>query len=244
LQLIIDCVQSSKFITQKYANELTEKLKKLTSKYGRATLNRRCFVVDRARSMNNTVFYGVDEIHSAIENDCKIKFNYAVYICPKNKKDDERVVSPVALIWNDSNYYLFATNGKRYRVDRMSNIAAKNEPREGMENYSKSKILESTSALFTAFSGTPEYVELRFANYLTNVAIDRFGNKSRLVPLDDEHFTIRTKVEISQQFYGWLCGLGNGVKIISPEWVVDGMKKHVMEIAKMYESDTNTQKDV
>ena len=241
LQLIIDCVQSSKFITQKYANELTEKLKTLTSKYGRSALNRRCFVIDRARSLNKYVFGGVDEIHKAIETDKKIYFIYSTHDKPKQKNERERVVSPITLIWNDSHYYLFATNGRRYRVDRMRNISCvENESREGMEDYSKSKIQKESSTMFSAYSGTQALVTIRFANRYTDTVIDRFGDKVKMVPDGDDYFTIDVRIEVNFQFYGWIFGLGCRVKILSPDWVVDEMKQYLAEVTEVYQSDNIT----
>ena len=239
LQLIIDCVQSSKFITQKYANELTEKLKTLTSKFGRSLLNRRCLVIDRARSLNKYVFGGVDEIHKAIETDRKIRFLYTTHEKPKQKNERERVVSPITLIWHDGNYYLFATNGRRYRVDRMRDIVCvEDEPREGMEDYNKSKIQEASSTMFSAFTGKQEIVSMRFANRYTDTVIDRFGDKVRMIADGDEYFTITVKIEVNFQFYGWVFGLGSKVKILSPSWVVDEMRQYLKEITETYQTDT------
>ena len=241
LQLIIDCVQSSKFITQKYANELTEKLKTLTSKYGRSLLNRRCLVIDRARSLNKYVFGGVDEIHRAIETDRKIKFTYSTYDKPNQKNERERLISPITLIWHDGNYYLYTTNNRRYRVDRMKNIACvEDEAREGTENYNKDKIQESSSTMFSAFSGKQELVSMRFANRYTDTVIDRFGDKTRMVPDGEDYFTVTVKLEVNFQFYGWVFGLGRRVKILSPDWVVDNMRQYLAEVSEEYQTDAKT----
>ena len=241
LQLIIDCVQSSKFITQKYANELTEKLKTLTSRYGRMALNRRCLVIDRARSLNKYVFGGVDEIHRAIETDRKIHFFYSTHEKPNQKNERERIVSPITLIWHDSHYYLFATNGRRYRVDRMRNIACvESEAREEMEHYNKSTIQEASSTMFSAFTGRQETVSIRLANRYTDTVIDRFGDKVRMIPDGDDYFTITVKIEVNFQFYGWIFGLGCRVKILSPDWVVGEMKQYLTEVTETYQTGAKT----
>ena len=259
LQLIIDCVQSSKFITQKYANELTEKLKTLTSKYGRTLLNRRCLVIDRARSLNKYVFGGVDEIHRAIEMDRKIKFIYSTHDKPNQKNERERLVSPsthdkpnqknererlvspITLIWHDGNYYLYTTNDRRYRVDRMRNISCvEDEAREGMASYSKSKIQEASAGMFSAFSGKQELVSIRFANRYTDTVIDRFGDKVRMIPDGEDYFTVTVKIEVNFQFYGWVFGLGRRVKILSPDWVVGKMRQYLAEVTEEYQTDTKT----
>ena len=84
------------------------------------------------------------------------------------------------------------------------------------------------------FSGKEKTVKLRFANYLANVVLDRFGKDAILAYEDEKHFTFTTVIETSPQFYGWLCGLGKGVRIVSPPEVVEEMGNYVKGIAEMY----------
>lgn len=241
LQLLIDSVQSSKFITQKVSKELTDKLKKQASHFDRATLDRRSYVANRVRSMNNSIFYHVDDLHAAISNDWQIKFRYFAYTLQKEKtylkKGEYYTASPYALLWNDGNYYLLAYEGKKmkhFRVDRMDSIQISYEKREGKEEFKKMNLSDRSLKVFSMYGGKEYRVSMRFSNHLVGVALDRFGKDVMLIPDGDDHFTLTVDVEVSPQFYGWLCGLGKGVRITTPAAVVEEMSEYVKGIAGMY----------
>lgn len=242
LQLLIDSVQSSKFITKKMATELTQKLKKQTSFYNRSLLERRNYVANRIRSMNDSVFYHIDDIHIAIAKNLKIKFKYFNF-SPQKKKEyylhgNFYTVSPYALLWNDDNYYLLAYHDgkmKHFRVDRMDNIRISGEPRDGAKEFKELKLNERSAKVFSMYSGTQERVSMVFSNHLAGVVFDRFGMDVMTIPVDDRHFSLTTEVEVSPQFFGWLVGLGKGVRITGPATVVQQMKDYVNGIAEMYE---------
>ena len=245
LQLLIDSVQSSRFITQKQAKNLTDKLKAKASRFDRVLLDRRCYVPNRVRSSNDSVFYHLDDIHAAIANDWKITFQY-FYFSPQkqkvyNKKGGKYTASPYALLWSENNYYLLAYESgkmKHFRVDKMDGIELLAQKREGKEIFKDMKLSERSLRVFSMYSGKVQRVKLRFSNHLANVVIDRFGKDITMVPDDEKHFTIHTDIEVSPQFYGWLCGLGRGVRVVSPPEVVEEMGNYVKKIAEMYETDT------
>ena len=241
LQLLIDSVQSSRFITQKQAKNLTDKLKAKASRFDRMLLDRRCYVPNRVRSSNDSVFYHLDDIHAAIANDWKITFQY-FYFSPQKqkvyyKKGGKYTASPYALLWSENNYYLLAYESgkmKHFRVDKMDGIEIVPHKREGKEVFKEMKLSERSLRVFSMFSGKVQKVKIRFSNHLANVVIDRFGKDIIMVPEDEKHFTIHTDIEVSPQFYGWLCGLGKGVRVISPPEVVEEMGNYVKGIAEMY----------
>lgn len=244
LQLLVDSVQSSKFITQKVAKTITDKLKKLASKYDRKTLERRNYVANRIRSMNDSVFYHVDNIHACIAEDKKISFRYFTYTLKKEKsyfkKGEFYTVSPFALLWNDNNYYLLAYENKsmkHFRVDKMDNIKVLDEPREGKDDFKALKIDERSTKVFSMYGGRNEHVRLIFSNHLTGVVVDKFGLDIHMSVEDDKHFSIGVDVEVSPQFFGWLCGLGRAVRVIEPDSVVKEMGEYVSNIAEMYQAD-------
>ena len=245
LQLLIDSIQSSRFITQKQAKNLTDKLKAKASRFDRVLLDRRCYVPNRVRSSNDSVFYHLDDIHAAIANDWKITFQY-FYFSPQKqkvyyKKGGKYTASPYALLWSENNYYLLAYESgkmKHFRVDKMDGIELLAQKREGKEVFKDMKLSERSLRVFSMFSGKVQRVKLRFSNHLANVVIDRFGKDITMVPDDEKHFTIHTDIEVSPQFYGWLCGLGRGVRVVSPPEVVEEMGNYVKKIAEMYETDT------
>ena len=241
LQLLIDSVQTSKFITRKAADKIIQKLKSQTSQHERSLLDRRCYVVNRVRSMNESVFYHVDELHEAISHNRKISFCYFTYTTPKKKsylrKGEAYIASPYALLWNDGNYYLLAYEGKKmkhFRVDKMDSIKVLDYERDGMEEFRQMKLSERSLKVFSMYGGTEEKVSLRFQNHLIGVVLDTFGKDIMIFPDDKEHFTIYVSVEASPQFYAWLCGLGKGVRIVSPAHVVEKYREHLQKVTEMY----------
>ena len=239
LQLLIDSVQASRFITQKKAKELTDKLKAKASRFDRVLLERRCYVPNRVRSMNDKIFYSLDDLHIAIANDWQITFRY-FYFTPKKERAYYKKTysaSPYALLWGDNNYYLLAYESgkmKHFRVDKMDGIAIVRTKREGKEVFKDMKLNERSLRMFSMFSGKVQKVKIRFSNHLANVVIDRFGRDVVMVPDDEKHFTIHTDIEVSPQFFGWLCGLGRGARILAPAEVVEEMGNYVKGIAEMY----------
>ena len=239
LQLLIDSVQASRFITQKKAKELTDKLKAKASRFDRILLERRCYVPNRVRSMNDKIFYSLDDLHIAIANDWQITFRY-FYFTPKKERAYYKKTysaSPYALLWSDNNYYLLAYESgkmKHFRVDKMDGIDIVRTKREGKEVFKDMKLNERSLRMFSMFSGKVQKVKIRFSNHLANVVIDRFGRDVVMVPDDEKHFTIHTDIEVSPQFFGWLCGLGRGARILAPAEVVEEMGNYVKGIAEMY----------
>ena len=239
LQLLIDSVQASRFITQKQAKTLTDKLKKKASCFDRVLLDRRCYVPNRIRSKNDSIFYHLDDLHTAIANDWQITFRYSYYTPQKEKAYYKKTysASPYAMLWSENNYYLLAYESgemKHFRVDKMGYINIVPQKRKGKEVFSKMDISKRPLRMFNMFHGEEKTVKMRFSNYLANVVIDRFGEDVVLAYDDEKHFTFTTVIETSPQFYGWLCGLGKGVRVISPPEVVEEMGNYVKGIAEMY----------
>lgn len=239
LQLLIDSVQSSRFITQKKAKELTQKLKAKASRFDRVLLERRCYVPNRVRSSNDRIFYSLDDLHKAIANDWQITFRY-FYFNPKKERvyyKKTYSASPYALLWSENNYYLLAFEAgkmKHFRVDKMDGIEIIPAKRDGKSVFKDMKLSERSLRMFSMYSGNVQKVKIQFSNHLANVVIDRFGRDIVMIPEDEKHFTINTEIEVSPQFFGWLCGLGKGVRILAPSDVVEEMGNYVKGIAEMY----------
>ena len=250
LRLIVDSIQSSKFITQAVAKTITTKVMKLTDRYTRASLKRETYVAGRIRSMNESIVKEADRLHTAIASNSKVSFRYFHYTPDKERhyskvEGKERyIVSPYALQWNDGNYYLYAyvnaENGFRtFRVDRMEGIRVMPAEREGKNAFEKVNLNEYQSAVFNMFyAPEKEYtVKLRCVNILADVIIDRFGKSAMLIPEDKSHFTVSVPVQVSEAFYGWVCGFGKRMKILSPPEVVQEMNDFLEKISKMYKKD-------
>ncbi len=225
LKLLVDAVQSSKFITAKKSEQLINKLKKLTNENMGKQLQRQVYIHNRIKTDNETIYYNVDEIHTAIFNNRQIRFQYTEW----NVRGEQQlrrngefyIVSPWALTWDDENYYLVAFEKssekiKYFRVDKMRKIEAMDEPRLGAERFQDFDLGEFSRKTFGMFDGTDEHLVLLCENKMIGVVIDRFGRDIRIQKHDENHVKIYTTVTLSSQFYGWLTGVGNEIQILEP----------------------------
>lgn len=227
LKLLIDAVQSSRFITEKKSRELSKKLAGLASAEQAKELDRHTGVNGRAKSTNEQQLYTVDTITKAINEKKKIRYQYQEYDGKKRKilrNDGEvYVLSPYMLYWNEDFYYVVGYSDKRecitaFRVDRIVNIemtdakAVKRPKGFNISNYSDS--------IFGMYSGPETEVELECRNNLMKYIIDRFGEKIKVRPTENGTFLTTVTVELSPVFYGWVFQFGGGIKIISPKSAV------------------------
>ena len=211
LKLLVDAIQSSKFITEKKSNALIKKLETLVSKYDAQKLQRQVFVSGRIKTMNESIYYTVDAIHNAISADKKIKFQYYQW----NEKKEMELrhsgawyhISPWGLSWNNENYYLVGYDSeeekiKHFRVDKMLHIKLSKESREGNEHFKKLDMADYAKKSFGMFGGKERTVKLLVKNNLAGVIIDRFGKDVMMIPADNEHFTVSVDIHVSKQFLG------------------------------------------
>lgn len=243
LKLLVDSVQSAKFITDKKSNELIKKLEALVSKYEGRQLHRQVVISGRVKTMNESIYYNVDKLQTAISADARIRFKYFQWNVRKEmelRKDGAWYqVSPWSLMWDDENYYLIAFDAedkkiKHYRVDKMLNIELTEEKREGSESFKAVNIPRYTNTLFGMFSGDETFVTLEAENEMVGVMIDRFGKDLFIIPAGEDHFRTSVNVAVSRQFLGWIIALGDGVKIVSPASVVEQMKKEIDRLTRQY----------
>ena len=243
LKLLVDAIQSSKFITEKKTNELIKKLESLVSKYDASKLQRQVFVSERVKTVNETIYYSVDAIHNAISENKKIQFQYFQWNAKKEMelRHDGAFyyISPWGLLWDDENYYLVGYDSeaetiKHYRVDKMLNLQMLEEAREGKEHFTKLDMAAYAKKSFGMFGGEEQKVKLLVKNELAGVIIDRFGKDVMMIPKDDTHFTVSIDVRVSGHFFGWIISLGEGVKIVGPNEVVEQMKAEIERLSKQY----------
>lgn len=243
LKLLVDSVQSAKFITAKKSNELIKKIESFGSKYEASQLHRQVYVSERVKTMNESIYYNVDLIHTAIGSNSKITFQYFQWDVNKKmvlKHNGERYeLSPWALTCSNENYYLIAYDSKEakikhFRVDKMLKINITGEKREGRESFNQFDMGIYEKKMFGMFTGEEQSVKLLCKNYMAGVIIDRFGKDVVMNKVDDEHFTANVKVVVSIQFLSWVMGLGEGVKIAGPENVVELMKEEIKRLNEMY----------
>ena len=243
LKLLVDAIQSSKFITEKKSTELIKKLQGLVSVHEAKQLQRQLYVSGGTKAVNENIYYNIDALHNAIGTNQKIQFQYFQWNVKKEmelrRNGEFYEVSPWALLWEDENYYLIAFDSvhqeiRHYRVDKMLKISLVSENREGKEYFEKFNLAEYSKKNFGMFAGEEEMVKLEVHNRLIGVVFDRFGTDVMIIPADAEHFRVNVKVSVSNQFFGWLFGLGSDVKILAPENVVKRMKEELGNINKLY----------
>ena len=224
LKLLVDAIQSSRFITEKKTNALIRKLEKLVSRHEAMRLQRQVYVSGRIKTMNESIYYAVDTIHNAIARNRQIRFQYYQWNVKKEmvlRRDGAWYhVSPWGLSWDSENYYLVG-----YDAD---------EPREGKERFRKLDMAEYARKSFGMFGGKEEHVKLLVDNSLAGVIIDRFGKSVMMVPTDEGHFTAHVTVMVSSQFLGWVFSLGEQVKILGPQFVAEQMKEEGERLLRQY----------
>ena len=243
LKLLVDAVQSCKFITQRKSSELIRKLESQASVHQARQLQRQVYVAGRVKTMNESIYYNIDKLHSAIGEGKQIRFQYFQWTVEKKealRRDGGwYCVSPWHLRWDDENYYLIAYDAeadrvKHYRVDKMKRITLLEAPRLGQERMARFDPAVYTRRLFGMYGGQPVRVTLEGENEMVGVLIDRFGKEVPVLPVDGARFQAFVDVAVSPQFLGWVAGLGGGLRIVSPEPVVQKMQALVQRLAEQY----------
>ena len=243
LKLLMDAVQSSRFITQRKSDALIRKLEGLASKPQARQLQRQVYVSGRIKTMNESIYYNVDKLHAAIAARKVITFKYFDYDMKKEKvfrQEGRRyTVTPFGLIWDSENYYLAAYDHNKgqlrhYRVDKMWEIALTTLPRQGEKEFEGFNPADYTRKHFGMYRGEEVNVKLRGRANMVNVVLDRFGQDVILIPDGEEHFTVTLPVVVSPQFFGWLFGLDGGLEIVHPQNVVEKYREHLRRQAEQY----------
>ena len=244
LKLLVDAVQVAKFITDKKSKQLIGKLETLCSRYEAQTLSRQVISHGRIRSMNESIYYNVDKIHSAITQNLSISFKYFEYDVNKERvlrHDGKRyAVSPYALNWDDENYYLVAFDEdaqmiKHYRVDKMLDIKLSDKARQGRRAFEEIDLSMYSKKVFAMFGGKDTRVCLEFDEKLCGVIIDRFGKDVMMRKSENEgKVYVYCDVVVSPHFFGWLFSLEDMVKIATPKEVADEFTAYAEKILKQY----------
>ena len=240
LKLLVDAVQSFKFITAARSAELIGKLARLASHHEAAALSRQVYVSGRAKTMNESVLINIDQLHSAIAEGRKITFFYfdlALDFSQNNRlkrlyrrNEQFYTISPWSLLCSDDCYYLIAFDSeaemiKHYRVDKMDRISLTQEMRDGREQFVRFDPAIYSKTLFGMFGGQTQTVRLRAENRFAGVFNDQFGDDAFYSPHNDTHFSVSVEVVVSPQFFSWIFGLGGGVEIVSPTSVKESFQK-------------------
>lgn len=236
LKLLVDAVQSSRFIPESKSKALIRKLEELASVYEAVQLQRQVYVDGRPRTNNNQLLYSVDALHGAIGMGRMVSFNYR-----KGNGYELRTVSPWRMAWDNGCYYLIAYQDEKtpagirhYRVDRMKGVQILDEPRRGAEQFKNFNLPAYLKMHFNMYGGPAAAVTLRCDCVLEEAMRERFGKEPVFLPEDDgKHFHFDTNVCVSEQFFGWVCGFGGKVEILSPSDVRAQLQQMAKKIADL-----------
>ncbi|MBQ6362284.1 MAG: WYL domain-containing protein [Lachnospiraceae bacterium] len=243
LKLLVDSVQSAKFITNKKSDELIKKLEALVSIHEARQLQRQVTISGRVKTMNKSIYYNVDRLHEAISINRQITFRYFQWNHRKEMVLRHNgalyQVSPWALVCDNGYYYLIGYDSemqkiKHYRIDKMLRITVVGYLREGKDQFQEFDLGRYTNCHFGMFGGEITNVTLEADNSMAAIIIDRFGTDIMIIPVDDKHFRTNVNVAISRQFFGWIMSLGDGVKVVGPDRVVKQLKHEIRRLNRQY----------
>ncbi|MBE5842104.1 MAG: WYL domain-containing protein [Butyrivibrio sp.] len=243
LKLLVDAIQASKFITEKKSNALIKKLTALVSEYEASQLKRQVEVQGRIKTMNESIYYTVDDIHNAIINNKAITFEYLKWNLQKElvpRKEERYEVSPWALTWDDENYYLIAYDDesqkiKHYRVDKINKIKITDKKRQGKEHFAAFDMAAYSKMNFGMFGGKETKVKLRFKDEMVGVLLDRFGKDISIRKSATNGWSeTNVDVAVSDQFFGWIFALGGSVVIAGPDEVRMRFKEELEKVKELY----------
>lgn len=244
LKLLVDSVQSAKFLTEKKSNQLIKKIESLGSIYDAKHLQRQVLISGRIKTMNESIYYSVDILHEAISRNKQVRFHYYQWNVQKRmelrKNGMWYQVSPWGLMWDDENYYLVAFDAedqkiKHYRVDKMLHISISSDDRIGNNQFKEFNLPKYTKSLFGMYGGELTRITIEGRNDLVGVVIDRFGKDIIIQPKDDQHFTAQVNVAVSRQFFGWMFAIGRELRIVAPESIVNRMREEIDIFKREYD---------
>ena len=240
LKLLIDAVQSSRYLTEKKSHELIEKLCNQCSIHDAKLMRRNMLVSGRVKSMNETIYYNVDAIQEAIAQNRQITFRYFDWGIDgrRHYRDREYIASPYGLCQDNENCYLLAYSERHgitsYRVDRMEGICLLPDARIPCPELTGKAFTDHANKLFQMFAGDAKDVKLRFHKTLLNVVIDRFGRDTMLIPDGEEHFVFTVNVAVSPMFLSWVIGFGSKATILHPQSVIDSCRDMCRQAMEQY----------
>lgn len=232
VKLLIDAVQSARFITPGKSKELVKRLTTFVAPGDAALLERHLYIDSRVKAVNESVYISVDRIQTAIAERRKIAFRYFDYSPAKERvhRHGGQVysVSPFAMLWNNDTYYLVGFHDHRqqiakFRVDRIVQMEVTDET--AVRKPKDFDVSEFFTQEFSMLNGKTCRITLLCESTLMNSIIDRFGEDVPTQIVDENHFGVETTVNLSSNFYGWVFASGGKMKITAPQEAVDGFQR-------------------
>lgn len=230
LMLMVDAIESCRAITERQARNLVASIKTLANSYEQEKLDRRIHVVGRIKSQNRSVFGNIDQIHEALRQKRQISFPYFHIDAkgtPRAVHGGKRyIVTPLDIVYDEGFYYLSAWEEARgdiaeFRCDRMGPVRIEDTPADMNDTISSWHFAEGAYESFGCFKGRKADATLAVRHDKTEIARDRFGTSAAFEPGDDGWVLAHVKVFESDQFFGWVAGMGGMLKIEGPAWLED-----------------------
>lgn len=259
LKIVIECLHSSRFLSDGKTSQLVNILRKeFMSEYQSEQITNDVFLSSGVSTLTKSMMFNISQIYTAMSKRLdgeqhtpqKISFKYTSLQLSQNGKPVKKerrkgavyTVSPYKLVIDNDHYYLIAFDDssqqiRHYRVDRMKNLQLLDEPREGKHAFKELNLKDYADKTFSMFKGAPRKVRIRFINSLYETVAEQFGSNASYYYDDEHHFTVLTDVNISDQFYAWLCGFRRSAEILFPPDIIKDFNKFLHDIQKKYESD-------
>ena len=249
LKLLVDAVAAAKFLTEKKSQRIIKKIASLAGEHQAGELKRVVYVPNRVRTHNERIFYSVDAIHAAISAGRMITFRYTEWTLDFGgasrvkrtfRRDGKNYeITPCELVWDDEYYYLIGYDAdggvfKNFRVDKMEQPAVSDKPADKSDKIKAFDVAKYMESTFRMFNGPEEDVVLLFDNSLIGVVVDRFGEDCRVSKRDESSFELRVRAKISPQFFAFLFGCGDKVRVLAPESLKKQYADNVKEVARLY----------
>lgn len=248
IYLLTDAVQAASFITVKKTRDLVKKLDSMLSEGERRKREKGLYIDNGHKCENEEIFYNIDILSRAINENKKVCLTYTVRKISKDRKiineNREYKISPYALIWQNEHYYLVANNEKydnlmHIRLDRARKI---NITKENARHFSevsiykdKFDVADYTAKSFQMYSGKSTKIELKCKEEILEQVVDRFSDKIFIRNLEDGWFTFSTNVNLSAGLVNWIMQFADSIVVKSPEELTDMLKKRTEAIRSMYE---------
>lgn len=245
LRLLIDSVLSSKYIPQKQAKTLIEKLIKLSNVYFKKQV-RHFSNIDRMEHNSGQLFYTIEILSEAIEKNRKVTFFYNRYVDESMKlkptSDVKHIVNPYQIAIANGRYYLIGNidkygNSTHFRVEKITDVEIIPEPAKPIKEVEEFRngldLPAHMAEHIYMFSGKSELVKLRLNKAGINDCIDWLGKDIYLTKETDDTYIVELKANPQAMKY-WAVQFGSNVELLEPEYLREETAELVKKIYNKY----------
>ena len=233
LQILIDAVSSSQFLTREKSRQLIDKLVAMAGPSHREELQPGIMVSEHVKASNEQLLYIVQAIRESIRARRKIAFQYFRYDMSKHRvpRLNGKIyeVSPYATIWKNDRYFLVGYSQERqrvavFRIDRMGMPKQLDKP--CAPEPDTFRISNYTDKIFNMYDdGIEETVTLRCRRHMIDTLVDWFGKDVEPENITENTFDAKVKVSLSPSFYAWVLSFAGDMTIAGPPEVCDEYRR-------------------